>query len=92
MTHKTTHKETLVALRRATGQLAGVQRMIGEGAYCIDIINQLLAAIHALYGIASKIFTNHLKHCVREAFASKSEKARNEKMREIITVVERMRR
>ncbi len=90
MKHTTTHTENISALRRAGGQISGIQRMIEEGRYCIDIIIQLHAAIHALYGIEEKIFAKHLEHCVKDAFTSRSKKETAKKTDEILKVIKNL--
>ncbi len=92
MKSKTAHNENLPALNRIEGQIRGIQRMIGEGRYCIDIINQILAAIHALYRVEEKIFAKHIENCVKEAFLSKSEREINKKIDEIMKVAKRLRK
>ena len=56
MKQKTIHKENLVALRRAAGQVRGVKSMIEDEKYCIDIIVQIHATIHALYRVGGENF------------------------------------
>lgn len=88
--HKTTHEENLVALRRIEGQIKGIQKMIEEGKYCIDILTQIHASIHALYRVAEKIFIKHIENCVVEAFQGKSEKEKLQKIDEILKVLTKM--
>ena len=57
-------------LRRIEGQVRGLQRMVGEDAYCIDVLTQISAATHALQSVAIELLDDHLGHCVREAIAS----------------------
>ena len=54
-------------LRRIEGQIRGLQRMVDEDAYCIDVITQIAAATRALQGVALGLIDSHLQHCVREA-------------------------
>ncbi len=90
MTHKTGHKENLNALKRISGQVNGVQRMIEDEKYCIDIIIQIHAAIHALHRVADRIFIKHIDHCVRDAFAGKSKKKTEEKIDELMKVIKNL--
>ena len=90
MKQKTTHKENIVALRRAAGQVNGVERMIEEEKYCIDIITQIHAAINALYRVSENILAKHLESCVVSTFKSKSEKEKIEKMDEIMKVIKKL--
>ena len=87
MKYKTNHKENLNALKRINGQVMGVQRMIEDEKYCIDIVIQIHAAIHALYRVSDKIFIKHIEHCVKDAFLSKSDKKKTEKIDEMMKVI-----
>lgn len=57
-------------LRRIEGQVRGLQRMVGEDAYCIDVLTQISAVTRALQGVALELLEGHLDHCVRDAVAS----------------------
>jgi DNA-binding FrmR family transcriptional regulator len=57
-------------LRRIEGQVRGLQRMVEEDAYCIDVLTQISAATKALESVALALLDDHLGHCVREAVAS----------------------
>jgi DNA-binding FrmR family transcriptional regulator len=92
MRHKTTHIENLIALRRIEGQIKGIQRMIKEGRYCIDIVTQLHAVIHALYGVTEKIFVKHIERCVVDAFKGKSEREKHQKISEIMQIIKNVHR
>jgi DNA-binding FrmR family transcriptional regulator len=57
-------------LRRIEGQVRGLQRMVDENAYCIDVLTQISAATKALESVALELLGDHLGHCVREAVAA----------------------
>lgn len=57
-------------LRRIEGQVRGLQRMVGDDAYCIDVLTQVSAATKALESVALELLEDHLAHCVREAVAA----------------------
>ena len=57
-------------LRRIEGQVRGVQRMVDEDAYCIDVLTQISAATKALQAVALELLDDHLGHCVRDAVAA----------------------
>jgi DNA-binding FrmR family transcriptional regulator len=57
-------------LRRIEGQVRGLQRMVDEDTYCIDILTQISAATRALEAVALELLDAHLRHCVTEAIAS----------------------
>ena len=88
--HKTTHKENLARLRRIVGQVQGVERMVDEGSYCIDIVTQIQAAQAALGAVARKILERHLDTCVAQALESKSKPAVDQKIQELMKVMKRM--
>jgi CsoR family transcriptional regulator, copper-sensing transcriptional repressor len=62
-------------LRRIEGQVRGLQRMVDEDAYCIDILTQISAASRALQGVALELLDVHLGTCVREAIDGGSPEA-----------------
>ena len=64
MQKPTTHDEQLHALKRIEGQVKGIQRMIEEKRYCVDIITQLHSIIGALYRVEDNIFRKHIDRTV----------------------------
>jgi CsoR family transcriptional regulator, copper-sensing transcriptional repressor len=60
----------LKRLRRVEGQVRGLQRMVDEDTYCIDVLTQVSAATKALESVAIELLEDHLAHCVREAVAA----------------------
>lgn len=56
-------------LRRVEGQVRGIQRMVEEDTYCIDVLTQISAATKALQSVALELLDDHLNHCVAEAIA-----------------------
>ncbi len=67
----TTDKSALqTRLRRIEGQIRGLQRMVDEDVYCIDVLTQVSAATKALQAVALRLLDQHLTHCVKEAVAS----------------------
>ena len=57
----------LTRLRRIEGQVRGLQRMIEEDTYCIDVLTQLSAATKALQSVAIGLLNEHVRHCVMSA-------------------------
>jgi DNA-binding FrmR family transcriptional regulator len=57
----------LARLRRVEGQVRGVQRMVDEDAYCIEVLTQISAATRALQAVAMGLLEDHLGHCVVDA-------------------------
>ena len=61
------HQSQLSALKRVEGQIRGVIKMIDEGKYCIDVLNQIKAAKAALVRIESNVLKKHVESCVVES-------------------------
>ncbi|MHC4287572.1 MAG: metal-sensitive transcriptional regulator [Planctomycetota bacterium] len=81
------HSDTLSALRRIEGQVRGVQRMVDEKKYCIDILNQIAAVKGALGTVEKRILERHFQHCVKNAMNSQSETDTSEKISEIMDLI-----
>ena len=86
------HQANLVALRRIEGQVRGVQGMIEKRAYCIDIINQVAAIRGALARVEEKILGKHFRNCVTDAVKGSSETEKQQKLDEIIKLINQTRR
>ena len=66
----TQQKDALLKrLRRIEGQARGLQRMLEEDQYCIDVLTQIAATTKALQAVALELLGDHLDHCVRQAVA-----------------------
>ena len=76
-------------LRRIEGQVRGLQRMVEEDSYCIDVLTQISAATRALESVALELLGDHLDHCVREAAARGGPDA-DAKVREARQAIERL--
>jgi DNA-binding FrmR family transcriptional regulator len=76
-------------LRRIEGQVRGLERMVDEDAYCIDVLTQISAATRALQGAALELLENHLAHCVQDAIVAGGEDAGN-KLREANEAIRRL--
>ncbi|MCG8922287.1 MULTISPECIES: metal-sensitive transcriptional regulator [Lentzea] len=59
----------LKRLRRIEGQIRGLQRMVENDDYCIDVLTQISAATKALQAVSLGLLDEHLKHCVAQAAA-----------------------
>jgi len=80
-------QEILVRLRRMEGQLKGIQKMVAEDKYCVDVLNQLSSIIAATQKVANIIMKDHIKGCVRDALTK--DKNSDEYVNELVSVVER---
>ena len=81
----------LKRLRRVGGQVQGLQRMVEERRYCIDILNQVAAVEAALHRAAAIILKNHLETCVTDTFECEKQCDKREKIAELVRVFESMR-
>jgi CsoR family transcriptional regulator, copper-sensing transcriptional repressor len=79
----------LKRLRRIEGQARGLQRMVEEDKYCIDILTQVSAMTKALQSVAIGLLEDHLAHCVAEAVAEGGDTAA-EKVREASDAIARL--
>jgi DNA-binding FrmR family transcriptional regulator len=86
-------KEALVVrLHRIEGQVRGIERMVEEDRYCIDILTQISAVNTALESLAFQLLDGHVKHCVAGAFASGDETEMAAKTTELLEAVQRFAR
>ena len=81
------HKEQLPSLKRIEGQVRGIAKMIEEGQYCIDILNQIKAARSAISTVEGKILKTHMKACVKDALGS--DEQFDQKVEEILKTLKR---
>ena len=92
MKQTTTHEEQLQFLKKIEGQIAGIQRMIKERRYCVDILAQIRSSIGALHRVEAEIFKKHLDGCVADALKGKSETEKQKKINEVIELLDRFRK
>ena len=76
-------------LRRIEGQVRGVQRMVDDDKYCIDVLTQISAVTSALQAVALELLDDHLGHCVAGALADGGEGA-EEKLAEASAAIARL--
>lgn len=79
-------------LRRIEGQIRGLQRMVEEGRYCVDILTQIDAATAALARVQDQILESHINHCVAGALEGRDVGGRKEKVDEVVTLLRKFRR
>ena len=85
-----TDKQALLnRLRRVEGQVRGLQRMVDEETYCIDILTQVSAATRALEKVALTLLDQHLRHCVTDAALAGRPEA-DEKLAEATAAIARL--
>ncbi len=71
MTAFPSHTDHLKRLKKIEGQVKGIQRMVADGRYCIDIVQQITAARRALEQVALGVMRRHVDSCVSDAIRSK---------------------
>jgi CsoR family transcriptional regulator, copper-sensing transcriptional repressor len=76
-------------LRRIEGQVRGLQRMVDEDAYCVDILTQVAAVQTALEQVAVNVLDGHVRHCVADAVAGTDEGEADAKLDELMAAVRR---
>ena len=86
------HQDKQVSLRRIEGQIRGVQKMIEDRRYCVDILYAIGAAVGALRNVENRILKDHLNACVNTAFGGKSKADKQQKIREIAGLLESLRK
>ena len=84
------HENQLVRLKKVEGQVRGIQTMIEERRYCMDLLSQIRAVTGAMRKIESGILTSHLQHCVNDAITSKSQKEAAVIIKEITRLFEKL--
>ena len=80
-------------LRRIEGQVRGLQRMVDEDTYCIDVLTQIASVTKALQGVGMGLLDEHIRHCVKEAAAADGEAGAegfDKKVEEVMSAVSRM--
>ncbi len=80
----------LKRLRRIEGQVRGLQRMVEDDAYCIDVLTQVSAATRALQSVAMSMLDQHVRHCVRDAVQGDDDARAEEMVTEATKAIERL--
>jgi DNA-binding FrmR family transcriptional regulator len=76
-------------LRRIEGQVRGIQRMVDEDAYCVDVLTQVSAVQTALEQVAVQVLDAHVRHCVADAVGGGDGVAAEERLDELMAAVRR---
>ncbi|NJC89400.1 MAG: metal-sensitive transcriptional regulator [Desulfuromonas sp.] len=86
---KSSGRQIKARVNRIAGQVNGIGRMVDEGRYCIDILNQIAAARSALDALGVALLTRHLEHCVlAHGTGSEHETARSMSREELLGEVQ----
>jgi CsoR family transcriptional regulator, copper-sensing transcriptional repressor len=93
MTEHGYDKEALIKrLRRIEGQVRGIERMVEDDRYCIDVLTQVSAVSKALESVAFEVLDDHVRHCVTGAIASGDKQEAAAKSQELLDAVQRFAR
>ena len=94
MTHGYVQDKDALAkrLHRIEGQVRGIERMVEDERYCIDVLTQIGAVTTALESVAFKILDDHVSHCVSGALSSGDPDVAAEKSKELLEAVQRFAR
>jgi DNA-binding FrmR family transcriptional regulator len=83
------HSESLVRLRRIKGQLEGVERMVEDDRYCMDIVVQIRSIMAALRSAEGLIMERHLRHCVTDAINANDQRMTEKTINELLTLFQK---
>jgi DNA-binding FrmR family transcriptional regulator len=78
-----------VRLKRIAGQVAGIQRMVDEDRYCVDVMLQIAAVQGALMEVGKVLLTGHVETCLTDALRSRDQRERRKKIDELLDVFSR---
>lgn len=92
MEQPTTHQEQLEYLKKIEGQIRGIQKMIQDKRYCVDIITQVHSIVGALHRVENEIFKKHIDGCVVGALKGKSKSEKQKKIDEVVELIARFRK
>ena len=87
--HHPNHEAQIRRLRKIEGQVRGLQKMIDERRYCMDIVSQIRAVSGALKQVELGILETHLHYCVQHALNSKESSESEAKIQEIIQLLKK---
>jgi len=89
MEHGYDKAELKKRLHRIEGQVRGIERMVDEDRYCIDILTQVGAVRTALESVGLQVLEDHVNHCVHDALAAGDTRVAQEKTTELLAAVQR---
>ena len=81
--------QLLARLRRVEGQIRGLQQMVEDDRYCVDVLTQISAVTKALQSVAVGLLDDHLRHCLTDAIAAGGREA-DHKLTEATAAIERL--
>ena len=81
------HEEQVKRLNKIEGQIKGIRKMIEDRRYCVDILTQTKAVTAAIKKVEQQILETHIQHCLKNAITSKKEDEVQEKIQEIMKLI-----
>jgi len=87
--YSSTKDAVLLRLRRIEGQVRGLQRMVDEDTWCIDVLTQISSVTKALQGVGVGLLDDHIRHCVRDAVQQGDDEG-DERIEEVVTAIRRL--
>jgi len=84
--------KTVARLKRIEGQVRGLQKMVEEERYCLDIVAQTRSVAAALRGVENIVLENHLNTCVADAMRSPDEEEQRKKVAEVMALISQTRK
>ena len=81
------YTEQLPGLNRIEGQIKGIKRMIEDRRYCVDILTQLKAVKAAIHKVEGEVLRKHMQHCLKNAVAANNELEIQEKIDELMKLL-----
>lgn len=85
-------KRAVSRLKRIEGQIRGIQKMVEEDRYCIDILTQTASIVSALKGVEDMVMEHHLQTCVADAMKSDNTGLKQQKIDEVMNVLTKFRK
>ncbi len=92
MMNENQKNEVLQRLKKIAGQIGGIQKMVSENRYCIDILTQTRASVAALHKVEDLIMYQHLHTCVSDSMKSDDLQDKNQKITEIMEIFSKFRK
>jgi DNA-binding FrmR family transcriptional regulator len=83
-------EKVLARLRKVAGQVTGIQRMVEEDRYCVDVLHQVAAVEGALDRVGQMVLASHVETCVASALESGKPRERKKKLDELMEVFSRL--
>lgn len=87
--YSSTKDDVLLRLRRIEGQVRGLQRMVDDDTWCIDVLTQISSVTKALQGVGIGLLDDHIRHCVRDAVRQGGDEG-DERIEEVVLAIQRL--